>query len=105
MKMIARKFTVATLVTLAVVALASHCSASPESEQTRADAKAVLEKTEDKARDVVEQGKVLAKKSAEKSGEIAPNVIAKVKAGAHKAGEVVTDMAGKVEEKISALTK
>ncbi len=82
----------------AVIPLLSSCGDSPESQKTKADAKAALEKTKDTAQDVMVQGKELAKTGAEKAGVLATNVVADVKIGMAKAGDVATNVVAKVKE-------
>jgi hypothetical protein len=90
---------------LAVLLLATFAWAGPGQGKLKSDAKAALEKTEDTAKDLIAQGKVLAKKGADKAGKAATKVGAKVKAGAHKAGDVVSNVMGKVKEKADNLAK
>ena len=95
MKMIAKRLTVLSLVSLAAVA---GCHGSAEAEKTKADAKAAAEKTADTAKDVVAEGTVAVKEGLQKAGEVATNVAAKVKSA-------TTNLVSEVKEKVHDATK
>jgi hypothetical protein len=92
------------LVSLLSLAVVAGCTDTPEAEKTKADAKAMVEKSADTARDVVAQGKVVAtnvvaevRQGWQKAGAAATNVAAKVRTTA-------TNVAGEIKEKVGSAT-
>jgi phage-related protein len=114
MKMLARRFAISLFASFVVVALAGSCRGSPESEKTKEDARATVEKAGDTVKDAIQQGKEVATNVAAnvkefttnavaKVKEGTTNVIAKVKEGAQKAGAVATNVVGDVKAKVKEI--